>query len=186
MNRLFIALPVNGEIRAALQPSYEFLRGYENFLKPVAPANFHITVKFLGECEGNVATAIESTFLEITAPQAEIPFSISGIGVFPDMKKPNVIWAGLKTDADALAQVFKNVEKYVANFRFKEEKREFIPHLTIARMKSGRKIAGELLKFVEKNGATEFGSSAFDRLTLYSSKLTPDGPIYTALKSIKF
>ncbi len=186
MTRLFIALPIDGGIRDALQPSYEFLCGYENFLKPVAPANYHITVKFLGECEGNVATAIESTFLEITAPSGEIEFTLAGIGAFPDVKKPNVIWAGLRTDAAKMAIIHKNVEKFTANFRFREEKREFTPHLTIARMKNGRKVAGDLLKFMEKNRDTEFGASSFKRLTLYSSRLTPQGPVYTELKSITF
>ena len=58
------------------------------------------------------------------------------------------------------------------------------PHLTLARVKSGRKISGDLLKFVEKNRNMRFGESAFRRLSLFSSKLTPDGPVYTELKAI--
>jgi len=80
MTRLFIGLPIDDTLRTALRPVYELLSGHDHLLKAVPPENYHITVKFLGECEGNVANAIESTFLEIPAPEAEIPFTLSGLG----------------------------------------------------------------------------------------------------------
>lgn len=186
MTRLFIGLPIDNTLRTALRPVYEFLSGHDHLLKAVPPENYHITVKFLGECEGNVANAIESTFLEIPAPEAEIPFTLSGLGAFPDLKKPSVIWAGLNADNDMMGRLYKNVERFTANFRFREDKREFIPHLTLARLKSGRKITGDLLKYLEKNRDTVYGQSAFTRLTLYSSRLTSEGASYTALKTISF
>ncbi len=186
MTRLFIGLPIDARMRLALRPAYDALSGHDHILKPVPPENYHITVKFLGECDGNVANAIESTFLEIPVPEGDIPFTLSGMGAFPDLKKPTVIWAGLRPEADLMGQLFKNVERFASNFRFKEEKRQFTPHLTLARLKNGRKITGELLKFIEKNAETFYGDSFFTRLVLYSSKLTLDGASYTELKSISF
>lgn len=184
MTRLFIALPIDRELYPALQPVYEFFRSHDTILKAVSPEHYHITVKFLGECDGNIANAIESTFLEIPIPSGDIPIVLTGMGAFPDIKRPNVIWAGLETDAERISLLHKCVERYAANFRFKEEKRGYTPHLTLARVKSGRKISGDLLKFVEKNRNMRFGESAFRRLSLFSSKLTPDGPVYTELKAI--
>ncbi len=186
MTRLFIGLPIDTEMRSALRPAYEFLSGHDHVLKAVSPENYHITVKFLGECDGNVANAIESTFLEIPTPGGDIPFTLSGLGAFPDMKKPTVIWAGLLAEDVLMAQLYKNVERFVSNFSFKEDKRRFTPHLTLARLRSGRKITGDLLKFIEKNGDTLYGASVFTRLTLYSSRPTPDGASYTELKSVSF
>jgi 2'-5' RNA ligase len=186
MTRLFIALPIGGEIRSALQPVHAYLLGYEGLIKTVAPENYHITVKFLGECEGNTAKAIESTFPEIAAPQGEIPFTLKGLGAFPDIRKPSVLWTGLITDSEKISLLHKNVARFAANFKFKEEKREYSPHLTIARVRSGRKITGDLLKFLEKNRETSYGESSFKRLSLFASKLTPEGPVYTELKSISF
>ena len=186
MIRLFIGLPISEDIRTLLHPVYEFLSTQDRIVKSVAPQNYHITVKFLGECEGNVAKAIENTFMEISVPAEGIPYTLSGLGTFPDMKKPTVLWAGLTADQNKLSSIYKNVERFSSNFRFKEEKRVFIPHLTIARIRNGRKITGDLMKYIEKNKDLYFGDSAFNRLTLFSSNLTPDGPIYKELKSITF
>ncbi|HSV97351.1 MAG TPA: RNA 2',3'-cyclic phosphodiesterase [Spirochaetota bacterium] len=186
MTRLFIGLPIDAQMRTALRPAYEFLSGHDHVLKAAPPENYHITVKFLGECDGNVANAIESTFLEIPVPTVDIPFTLSGMGAFPDMKKPTVIWAGLRAEAELMGQLLKNVERFASNFRFRHEKRQFTPHLTLARLRSGRKITGDLLKFIEKNTDTLYGESLFTRLSLYSSRLTPDGAVYTELKSKSF
>lgn len=186
MTRLFIGLPIDDALRATLRPIYEFLSGNAHLLKAVPPENYHVTIKFLGECDGNVANAIESTFFEIPVPESEISYTLSGMGAFPDIRKPTVIWAGLNADSDVMTRLYKNVERFTANFRFKEEKRAFVPHLTLARLKSGRRITGDLLKYMEKNRDTVYGESAFTGLTLYSSRLTPDGAVHTALKTISF
>jgi RNA 2',3'-cyclic 3'-phosphodiesterase len=186
MTRLFIALPVEGEVRTLLEPTYRFLTGHDHILKAVATDNYHITVKFLGECDGNIASAIESTFLEIPVTAGEIPYEMAGLGSFPDLRKPTVLWAGLSVDGARLAGIRSSVEKYASRFRFKEEKRDFVPHLTIARVKSGRKVSGDLLKYIESNKETSYGHSIFNRLSLFSSRLTPEGPVYKELKSISF
>ncbi|MCU0844571.1 MAG: RNA 2',3'-cyclic phosphodiesterase [Spirochaetes bacterium] len=186
MTRLFIGLPIDAQMRLALRPAHDALSGHDHILKTVPPENYHITVKFLGECDGNVANAIESTFLEIAVPDVDIPFTLSGMGAFPDMKKPTVIWAGLLAEPGPMSLLFKNVERFASNFRFREEKRQFSPHLTLARLRSGRKITGDLLKFIENNSKTLYGESSFTRLALYSSKLTPEGANYTEIKSISF
>jgi len=186
MTRLFIALPIGGEIIGSLVPLHGFLGGHDHLLRPVAPSHYHITLKFLGECGSNQATAVQSTFDEINAPREEIPFTLAGMGVFPDIKKPGVLWVGLRTDTESINSLHRNVETYTRNFNFKEEKRAFTPHLTVARVKNGRRISGELLKYLESHRDTVFGESAFDRLALFSSRLTPEGPVYTELKSIRF
>jgi RNA 2',3'-cyclic 3'-phosphodiesterase len=185
MNRLFVALPIDKDVQELLYPTYEYLLSQDYMLKTVSPENYHITVKFLGECEGNVANAIESTFLGITIPQGEIPYTVKGLGTFPDIKKPSVLWAGLDTDQNRISQIHKAVDSYASNFKFKEEREEFIPHITLARIRKGRKIAGDLLKYIETNDAITYGQSTFKKLSLYSSKLTPDGPVYSEIKSIK-
>jgi len=186
MTRLFIALPVDGDICESLRPTFDYLVTHENLIKPVSPDHYHITVKFLGEFDCNKANAIESTFMEIASPAGEIPFTLKGLGTFPDSRKSTVLWAGLTTDTEKIALLHKNVERFAANFRFREEKREFMPHLTLARIRSGRKITGDLLKYVEKNSGTYFGESAFRRLSLFTSRLTPEGPVYNELKAIIF
>lgn len=186
MPRLFIALPIGEDIRRMLDPVYEFFKSQDHILKVVIPANFHITIKFLGECSTSVATAIESTFDEIHTPRDEIPFKLTGLGAFPNTRKPSVVWAGIDTDAEFVDHLYKNVEIYTRNFNFKEEPRDLTLHLTLARVKKGRSITGDFLKFIESNRETAFGDSVFDRLSLFSSRLNPEGPVYTELKAIKF
>lgn len=184
--RLFIGLPLDDEVRLSLTPVHDYLISNDFPLRVVAPANYHITVRFFGECDGNVAKAIESTFCEINVSPGEIPFSVEGLGAFPDVRKPSVLWAGLNADHDVIMRLHKIVDRYAANFHSKDEKREFTPHLTLARVKNGRRISGDLLKYLDSNRQAHFGDSSFKRLSLFSSRLTPDGAVYTELKSIAF
>ena len=186
MQRLFIALPVKKEVITLLKPTSDFLRKHNSILKVVSLDNFHITMQFLGECEDNLAEKITNNFNSINIQRDEIPFTVTGIGVFPDAQRASVIWIGLQTDERIIEPILNSIYEFTSQFGFKKEKRKFIPHLTLARVKRGKKIDKNLLEFIENNKNKRFGESSFNKLVLFSSKLTPKGPIYTELKSIDF
>ena len=148
-------------------------------LKPVAPQNMHITVRFLG----NITPAIvEKIFSEMQQVQF-IPFNvqIKGLGAFPSPRYPRIVWAGMTIGADKLKSVFSQVELKLRGLGFNPDSRGFSPHLTIARVRS-RRNKQLLAAFLTENANYEFGVVDAKCLRLKKSTLTPRGPIYSTLK----
>ncbi len=184
MKRLFAALPIEGEILESLQEVYRYFAGQRAYLKAVLPEHYHITVKFFGECAPAIAKSVEDGFRMVTVDTGRVPFQITGLGAFPNPRRANVLWLRIKADPAMIGRIKERVEKFSSALGFKEEERDFIPHLTVARARKGVALPEELVRYVEQRGGTLLGESFFSRLVLYSSKLTPDGPVYTELHSI--
>lgn len=148
-------------------------------LKLVEPRNIHITVRFLGDITPNMA---EKIFEEMKKIQfAPFNVCISGLGAFPDLRYPRVVWAGMTEGADQAKNVFSQLEPRLRGLGFTPDSKGFSPHLTIARVKSGKNKA-QLAEFVTKNASYDFGSVKAECLRLKKSELTPKGPIYSTLK----
>jgi 2'-5' RNA ligase len=148
-------------------------------LKLVEPKNIHITLRFLGNI---TPSTVEKIFEEMEKVQFT-PFDvkISGIGAFPNVSYPRVVWAGMAEGADQLRNIFNQLEPRLQSLGFTPDPKGFSPHLTIARVKSGRNKA-ELAKFITENANYEFGIVRAECLRLKKSDLTPKGPIYSTLK----
>jgi 2'-5' RNA ligase len=148
-------------------------------LKLVKPENVHITMRFLGNITPNM---VEKIFEEMKKVQFT-PFDVKicGIGAFPHLRYPRVLWAGITEGVDQLRNIFNQLEPRLRSLGFAPDTKGFSPHLTIARVKSGRNKA-ELVKCIAENANYEFGIVRADCLRLKRSDLTPKGPIYSTLK----
>jgi 2'-5' RNA ligase len=148
-------------------------------LKLVEPKNIHITVRFLGNI---TAPMVEKIYEEMKKVQFT-PFNvkIQGVGAFPNFRYPRVVWAGITEGADQLRNIFNQLEPRLRGLEFAPDHKGFSPHLTIARVKSGRNKA-ELVKCLTENASYEFGVVHAACLRLKRSDLTPKGPIYSTLK----
>jgi 2'-5' RNA ligase len=148
-------------------------------LKLVEPQNIHITIRFLG----NITPAMAET---ISAEMKKIQFTpftvqIKGLGAFPNPNYSRVIWAGITTGANQLKNVFSQLEPQLRGLGFKPDSKGFSPHLTIARVRSGRNKQ-QLAKFITENANYEFGAVNAKCLRLKKSDLTPRGPVYSTIK----
>lgn len=148
-------------------------------LKLVEPRNIHVTLRFLGNV---TAGMVEKIFDEMKQVQF-VPFDVrlQGIGAFPNLRYPRVLWVGITQGADQLRSVFNQLEPRLHSLGFAHDPKGFSPHLTIARVKSGRNKA-ELGEVVTENVNYEFGIIKAQCLRLKKSDLTPRGPIYSTLK----
>ena len=148
-------------------------------LKLVEPHNIHITVRFLG----NITPAMAETILAEMKKIQFTPFTvkIKGLGAFPNLNYSRVIWAGITTGADQMKNVFSQLEPQLRGLGFKPESKGFSPHLTIARVRSGRNKQ-QLANFITENANYEFGAFNAKCLRLKKSDLTPRGPVYSTLK----
>lgn len=180
--RSFIAFDIESDVvlrRVAAAQSLLARTGAD--LKLVEPRNIHITLRFLGNI---TSVMIEKVFEEMKRIQFT-PFNvqIKGIGVFPDLRYPRVVWAGITEGADQLKSIFSQLEPRLRRLGFAPDSKGFSPHLTIARVRSGRNKE-QLAKFITENASYDFGSVAANCLRLKKSDLTPKGPIYSTLKEV--
>jgi 2'-5' RNA ligase len=150
-------------------------------LKLVKPQNIHVTVRFLGDVSLPMVDAIYEEMKQLSFTPFEI--NLRGLGAFPRLSRPRVVWAGIKKGADELVNVFKQVEPRLRGLGFKPDTKGFSPHLTIARVRSGRNQV-QLEKVVRKLENRDFGVLQAECLRLKKSVLTPRGPIYSTLREV--
>ncbi len=148
-------------------------------LKTVETQNIHVTVRFLGDITPDIVEKVYEKMQQIKFA----PFSvqISGLGAFPDVRYPRIVWAGITEGAEQLKSIFNQLEPMLQELGFAPESKGFNAHLTVARVRSGRNKA-QLAELITKNTKYDFGVINANCLRLKKSVLTPNGPIYSTLK----
>jgi 2'-5' RNA ligase len=182
--RSFLAIELPKPILRKIEEVQGDLRLTHADVRWVSPEKIHLTLKFFGNIE---ESRIDSIFKSIEEPvQNTLRFSVKvqGIGAFPHLKNPRVIWMGLVNGREVLTSLQKQIETQLEKIGFQPEDRPFQPHLTLGRMKSSRGKE-ELVGRMEKHKEEEFGDFQVGRLVLFKSDLRPTGPIYTPLRELK-
>ncbi len=147
-------------------------------LKTVSADDLHITLKFLGETQDEQLSAITTTIDEIAAGFTPFSMELVGLGAFPRIERPSVIWAGVQS-GKPLIDIAAQLEDRLMDLGFEPESRPFSPHLTIARVR--RKPPQSLHDLFARHESTRFATISVNSLTFYESILSPDGPQYHAL-----
>jgi 2'-5' RNA ligase len=150
-------------------------------LKPVEGENIHLTLKFLGNVSITRLDEVKSSFKQLTFPSFSA--EIKGAGAFPNLKHMNVIWVGVDEGWSQVEQIYEQVEKLLSTLGFKRENRPFSPHITIARVRSGRK-RDEIANFLQHLGDESFGTITVDKVRLKQSVLSSSGPKYSTLLEV--
>ncbi|MBS7649312.1 RNA 2',3'-cyclic phosphodiesterase [Candidatus Bathyarchaeota archaeon] len=150
-------------------------------LKLVKPENIHITVRFLGEIPSFMIDRVYGEMNKVTFSPFDI--EIKGLGVFPNMRHINVVWAGIRKGANELRNIYYQLEPNLQALGLKPDDKGFSPHLTIARVRTGRK-RDELAKMIRDFENYDFGIVKARCLRLKKSVLTPQGPIYSNLREV--
>jgi 2'-5' RNA ligase len=180
--RSFIAFDIdNEEILKRLSVAQEKLRKSGADLKLVKPENIHITMRFLGDIQPNMVDRIHSKMEKVAFTPSDV--EIQGVGAFPNLKYTRVVWAGIQKGTEKLENIFSQIEPRLRELGFKSDKKGFSPHITIARVRTGRNKA-ELASCVNELASYEFGLLKVNCLKLKKSVLTPKGPIYSTLKEV--
>jgi 2'-5' RNA ligase len=182
--RSFLAIELPKPILRKIEEVQGDLRLTHADVRWVSPEKIHLTLKFFGNIE---ESRIDPIFKSIEEPiHSTLPFSLKvrGVGAFPQLKNPRVIWMGLVEEREALTSLQKQIETHLEKVGFQPEDRPFHPHLTLGRMKSSQG-KGELVGRIEKHKEEEFGDLRVERVVLFKSDLKPTGPIYTPLGDVK-
>lgn len=173
MPRLFVALPLSGAVTARLADLSEPSEG----VRWVPPNRMHLTLRFLGP----VDDAALPPLLEALDAVAAAPFSlhVRGPGVFPNARRPRVLWVG--AGGAALPGLHEAVRDRLAPLFPDAPPAAFHPHVTLARLKPP--AAAWARDFLHRHAGFDAGMSPVTAFHLYASTLRPGGPVYTPVAS---
>jgi 2'-5' RNA ligase len=180
--RVFIAIFVKSPLVEVIEEVLNNLKPLNLEAKWQDLKNMHFTLKFLGEVNENFLPRIYQTTEEALSQVKSFDISLSTLGVFPNINFPKVLWIGVDKGKDELTFIANNIEKACSKLGFKKDK-PFTAHLTLCRLKSPKnkeKLIDSINKIKPKKDVMKAKEVAITK-----SQLTPKGPIYTVLKSIK-
>jgi 2'-5' RNA ligase len=181
--RCFIAIDISEEIKAGLaelqQELAESVDIRKGDVKWVRPEAMHLTLKFLGEIRDVEAVDVCNIVKEVAARHRAFSLGVRQVGHFGG-RSARVLWVGAGLSDETLSALHADLEERLAEAGWPEETRKFSAHLTLCRIrnaKAGVKLAEAAKRFED----FELGTLRADSVSVYESKLTPHGPIYTCL-----
>jgi 2'-5' RNA ligase len=178
--RTFIALELPEKMHVGLRQLQSDLKKHRLNFRWVRTENIHLTLKFLGNIQlpdvQNVAEAIVDT----AGTQDPLELKISGIGVFPNIRNPRVLWTGLSGNIQSLRSLHMSLEDRLYERGFDREKRRFKGHLTLGRAK-GKIDARQIMEAIVACGGVSSDVFLIRHITFFQSQLQQGGPVYSRI-----
>jgi 2'-5' RNA ligase len=181
--RAFVAIQLTDDILGHAKALQDALKKHGLKFKWVKPQNLHLTLKFLGDIPQADAAAIGTALETAVGDEAPLDLTLQGMGVFPGIKRPRVLWAGFGGAVDRLKRLQSRIEDHLEPMGYRREKRGFNAHLTLARIK-GAIAPDRLLRAIEAVGCFRPQPFEVRSLMLYKSDLRPTGAVYTVLEEV--
>ncbi len=175
--RGFVAVELPAEVRAFLAGLAERVRSQGVRARWVSPDRMHITLRFLGEIQASRFEAVRAALARPITAGGHPELVPAGIGTFPPRGRARVLWAGLRGDTPVLGRCALEVEDRLESVGFPREPRPFRPHITLARARGPGGITG-LDRIGSEIRAAQGPGFRVTRLTLFESRLHPQGPEY--------
>jgi RNA 2',3'-cyclic 3'-phosphodiesterase len=135
------------------------------------PENVHLTLKFLGDVRAESLDGIRVALGEVCAEHAPFDAVLAELGAFPSARRAKILWVGVGAGSERLRSLAADVDDALASLGFEREKRPYVPHLTLGRVR-GRTLNFDLPPGVEGTGFR------VRRVELTESTLAPKGATY--------
>lgn len=181
MIRTFVALMIPAEWAEFLGAFSRDLASGMSGLSWVKPENLHLTIRFLGDLGDSGVQRVCDSVAASAGPLAAPIARLGGLGGFPNLTRPRVLWVGLAEGTEEITALARSVNEALNRQGFGPPDKPVRPHLTLARVREGAKGLESL-----RNAALppQPPAAALDRICVMKSELHPAGARYTALKEI--
>jgi 2'-5' RNA ligase len=155
-------------------------RSIDARLAEVLPANLHVTLKFLGDVDESAVPALCDALGRVTVERAG-PVYAGHLELLPPRGPVRVVAAGLDGDVGRIERLHRAVEMACAECGFPQERRPFLPHITVARARDP--IPHERRDRLKEALEPHFPGPEFavDGFTLFESRLGRGAPTYVPL-----
>ncbi len=183
MVRAFIAVPVPEAARQAIGSLVEELRRRrpEAGVRWVRPEGLHLTLRFLGQTRVDRLPALREVIGEVASRHAPFDLEVSGGGAFPTLRRPRVLWLGVRRGAELLTALAADLDGQLAPLGWEPEGRPYSAHLTLARTDQGPAAAAMAAVLVEAAARLEL-LWRVEEVILYESHLERAGARYVVLE----
>jgi 2'-5' RNA ligase len=185
--RAFIAIEIPSEIKKAIAAETAFLQTNTNHaVRWVSAENTHLTLKFLGEISPANVEMLSQAIQAECSSLASFEITVSGLGCFPNARRPRVIWIGLLIPPDLNKLQYK-IEAATSRLGYAPEEKPFSPHLTIGRVRDQANVneLKQLHASLESTAIGTLGTFTANVVHLFKSDLQPSGPVYSHLFSAR-
>jgi len=186
--RAFIAIELDSRTVEALDRVQQRLKREPGAqaVRWVAPGSIHLTLKFLGEIDRALAPKVGAVMRECVSGEHPFALLVAGLGAFPNLQRPNVVWAGVSGDIAATVRIAQRLEDGCAALGIAREDRPFSPHLTLGRIQRDaapdpRRQIGDSIR---RQPSGEIGRLSVDAIYLMRSELRPSGAVYSVVERV--
>jgi 2'-5' RNA ligase len=187
--RLFIAINLPESTKTTIRELVKELRIDNDPVRWITPSNIHLTLKFLGEVDPSLHEQVIGVIEETIPNYPSFELTLSDFGAFPNLRRPRIIWIGTeaRNAPTVLNSIYSDLEKGFVPLGFEREGRRFKPHLTIGRVRGGRRRCGSMYDSMEARFAgieVEEDSFRVDSVELMESILKRSGAEYHIKSSV--
>ncbi len=179
--RTFIAVEMDDAVHAAAARLIRTLAASQADVRWVEPHNLHLTLKFLGEVPLEEIPAVCKTVARSVAGIEPFRLELVGAGAFPNVRRPRTLWLGAEDGQVEMAALQQAVEHGLKKLGYRPEGRKFKTHLTLGRVRRAGPGLAHLSELLAEHAAFPAGASPVEKVTVFASELTPEGPVYSAL-----
>jgi 2'-5' RNA ligase len=180
--RSFVAISLAEPARSEVVGYLERLRATVSGVAWTRSENLHLTLKFLGDVERERLKPLADRLRGLASATAPFTLEVAGIGAFPSLARPRVVWIGVA--APVLAALAADVEDACRAEGFPAEDRPLRPHVTLGRVRASNRRGVPELGFLARDGERRLGTSPVTDLVLFRSELGAGGARHTPLATL--
>jgi 2'-5' RNA ligase len=179
--RTFVAVEIDAAVRQRAAKLIALLSAAGADVKWVDAVNLHFTLKFLDEVSLSDIPELGEVVSRAVATIKPFDLEVHGGGAFPNAARPKTIWLGAGSGQEQMIALHGALEAALAKLGFRKEHRRFTPHLTLGRVRTSGPAVDELGQLLQQQAAFDAGECRVGQVVVFSSELTPEGPLYQAL-----
>jgi 2'-5' RNA ligase len=184
--RAFIAIELPPHIRQELNLILKQLQARLSraAIRWVPANNIHITLKFLGDVSVSNLDLLKKILDAEGRRHKPFDITVSGLGAYPTIHRPRVIWVGVEAPAEMEA-LHHSIEAETQRLGYAAEERRFSPHLTLGRISHTARPQDihDISNILSGYTVGNLGVASVEKVVLFRSDLTSGGAIYTSLHS---
>lgn len=177
--RTFISVPVPDQVNSIKNRLKNEFYKQKSMIKWEKDDNVHLTLKFIGDMPEQDINHINQIIGQVVSNYTVLKYNISGTGCFPKPDRPRVLWLGVDGELTPLQNLVRNLNQELEKSGYPSETGDFIPHITIARIKYPQKHTPDVTSFLNHQYETiPFG---INKIHFMQSQLFVKGSVYTIL-----
>ena len=180
--RAFIAIEIPDALKERMREIQSVISGGVRGLALPKQEAIHLTLKFLGDIDEDAVSHITDALRAACANVGHFTLAVDGIGGFPSLRCPRVVWAGVN-EHEGLASLHKDIEDRLAKLGIEKESVRYKPHITLCRVRSIAE-SQELSRIVQESQPSLKMEFPVAELVFFKSVLTSKGPLHTPLARI--